>query len=151
MSGNKDTKTNKTRIVIDTSVWISFLFGKALKNLRNYLENENFIPLFSNELFDELIDVLSQPKFRKHLSEDDILEIIGIINYKAEWITIKVKTHICRDKKDNFLLDLAHNGKAHYLITGDEDLLILKEYKGTKIVNFKEFDKHLSVYLNSNH
>jgi len=75
---------------------------KVLKNLSNYLENDNFILLFSNELLDELIEVLSRPKFRKHISEEDIMEIIGIINYKAEWITIKEKTDICRDKKDNF-------------------------------------------------
>ena len=53
---------------------------------------------------------------------------------------IKDKTDICRDKKDNFLLDLAGNGNADYLITGDEDLLVLKEFKGTKILNFREFD-----------
>jgi putative PIN family toxin of toxin-antitoxin system len=151
MSENKDIKPNRIRIVIDTSVWISFFFGKVLKNLSNYLENDNFILLFSNELLDELIEVLSRPKFRKHISEEDIMEIIGIINYKAEWITIKEKTDICRDKKDNFLLDLALNGKAHYLVTGDDDLLVIKEFGSTKIVNYKEFDKKLSVYLNSNH
>jgi len=140
MSEQRDIKNKNVRIVIDTGVWISFLIGKVLAKLKDYLKKENFIILFSDELFDELVEVLHRPRIKKYVKDEQRDEIIGVIHYKGEWIKIKEKTDICRDKKDNFLLDLAANGKADYLVTGDDDLLVLKEFKGTKILNFREFD-----------
>lgn len=140
MSESRDIKDRNIRVVIDTGVWVSFLIGKILKKLGNYLKKENFVILFSDELFEELMDVLHRPKLKKYIKEEQILEIMGVIYSKADWIDIKDKTDICRDEKDNFLLDLANNGKADYLITGDEDLLVIKEFEGTKIINFREFD-----------
>lgn len=46
---------------------------------------------------------------------------------------------ICRDRKDNFLLALARDAKADFLITRDGDLLTLKEFEGAKIVTLFEF------------
>ena len=43
------------------------------------------------------------------------------------------KVNICRDKKDNFLLEAALEGKADYLVTGDEDLLILNPFHIQKL------------------
>lgn len=48
---------------------------------------------------------------------------------------------LCRDPKDNFLLGLSEISKADYLITGDNDLLILKKYKKTEIITIKEFER----------
>jgi len=45
----------------------------------------------------------------------------------------------CRDFKDNFLLSLAVDGKADYLLTGDNDLLALNPFKDTLIVTFSAF------------
>jgi uncharacterized protein len=45
-----------------------------------------------------------------------------------------------RDSKDNFLLNLAVDGKADYLITGDKDLLEIGQIDKTSILTFKEFD-----------
>jgi hypothetical protein len=142
----KNLKNKSLRIVIDTGVWVSFLIGKALKGLQHYLnlKNQSITILFSDELFEEVIEVLHRPKIKKYLTDEQIADIIGLIYHKAQWIKIVEKTDICRDKKDNFLLDLAGNGKADYLITGDEDLLILKDFHGTKIVNFKDFNKLFS-------
>ena len=57
----------------------------------------------------------------------------------------EIKKHFddCRDPKDNFLLDLSVAGKANYLITGDEDLLVLNPYRNTKIVNYRDFTRGL--------
>lgn len=46
---------------------------------------------------------------------------------------------ICRDPKDNFLLALANDGKADYLLTGDKDLLELKKFGKTKIEKLTAF------------
>jgi uncharacterized protein len=39
---------------------------------------------------------------------------------------------VCRDKKDNYLLEVALEGEADYLITGDEDILVLGSFHNTK-------------------
>jgi uncharacterized protein len=46
---------------------------------------------------------------------------------------------VCRDEKDNFLLSLAFDGNADFLITGDQDLLELKKYKRTRIMTITDF------------
>jgi predicted nucleic acid-binding protein len=53
-------------------------------------------------------------------------------------LTTKVKS-ICRDVRDNFLLALAKDSKADYLITGDKVLLELKNFNKTKITTISSF------------
>jgi predicted nucleic acid-binding protein len=45
----------------------------------------------------------------------------------------------CRDPKDNFLLELAVDGKADYLVTGDNDLLTLQTVANTQIIKIQDF------------
>ena len=146
MSEVADTEANTSiiKIVIDTSVWISFLIGKALNRIEDQLAKDNVVLLCSDELFDEIFEVPHRPRIKKYITDEQIFEIIAIIQTKSEWVTIQERTDICRDKKDNFLLDLAYNGKADYLVTGDQDLLVIGEYKNTKIMDFREFDKRFS-------
>lgn len=47
-----------------------------------------------------------------------------------------------RDPKDDMMLEAAVAGAAEYLVTGDQDLLVLKEFKGTRIVTPREFLDH---------
>ena len=56
----------------------------------------------------------------------DLIEVASIVT-------------ICRDSKDNFLLALAKDGKADYLLTGDKDLLELKKFGKTKIEKITTF------------
>lgn len=46
---------------------------------------------------------------------------------------------VCRDPNDDFLLALAKDGKANYLLTGDKDLLEIKAFEKIKIVTLAEF------------
>ena len=50
----------------------------------------------------------------------------------------------CRDIKDNFLLNLAIDGKANFLVTGDKDLLILEKIKKTQIITMTDFLEKIS-------
>ncbi len=133
----------KIRLVIDTNIWISFLIGKTLAGLSKAIISNKVIILFSIELFEELIEVLQRPKFTKYFSKEDIQEFISLIHSKVEWVEIKTHFDDCRDSKDNFLLDLSISGKANYLITGDEDLLILNPFRSTEIINYRSFQKIL--------
>ena len=56
-------------------------------------------------------------------------------------IEIKSNVSICRDPKDDFLLSLAKEGEADYLLTGDSDLLDLVKFQKTKIILLTNFLK----------
>jgi putative PIN family toxin of toxin-antitoxin system len=48
---------------------------------------------------------------------------------------------ICRDSDDDLILACARDAVADYVVTGDEDLLVLKDYEGISILNPREFEK----------
>jgi uncharacterized protein len=83
--------------------------------------------------------VARRPKFRKYFSEKDLQGLLLEINKHAGFIEVFSLVEICRDAKDNFLLALAKDGKATHLITGDNDLLVLKKYGKTKIVTISAY------------
>jgi putative PIN family toxin of toxin-antitoxin system len=47
---------------------------------------------------------------------------------------------ICRDREDDAILACALAAEADYLVTGDNDLLVLKTFKGIKIVTPRDFE-----------
>ncbi|MGB3849642.1 MAG: putative toxin-antitoxin system toxin component, PIN family, partial [Tunicatimonas sp.] len=51
----------------------------------------------------------------------------------------------CRDAKDNFLLSLAKDGKADYLVTGDGDLLDIEIFGNTQIMTYHQFEQKTSL------
>jgi len=57
----------------------------------------------------------------------------------AEIVNVTSEISQCRDPKDNFLLSLAIDGKADYLLSGDKDLLVLKKIGNTEIKTISEF------------
>lgn len=65
--------------------------------------------------------------------------------FKAAILLVPVtsKVTVCRDPKDNFLLSLAKDGNADFLLTGDADLLVLEVFEKARICTIREFkDKH---------
>ncbi|RAJ25840.1 putative PIN family toxin of toxin-antitoxin system [Gelidibacter algens] len=54
-------------------------------------------------------------------------------------VEVKSDIKICRDAKDNFLLNLSVDSNAEYLITGDANLLVLKKIGKTKIIEYSDF------------
>lgn len=70
---------------------------------------------------------------------EDLENLLIQIKNIAEFIVVTTDVKICRDPKDNFLLSLAIDGKASYLITGDKDLLDIKVLGKTKIVTMTSY------------
>lgn len=127
------------KIILDTNLWISFLISKKFSQIDKLIEEKRIILVFSNELLEEFIDVVRRPKFKKYFSKKDIEKILEYFDQFGELVKVKSDIKICRDEKDNFLLNLSVDSKADYLITGDKDLLILEKIENTKILNFTEF------------
>jgi predicted nucleic acid-binding protein len=57
----------------------------------------------------------------------------------AEMVTILHAVHDCRDVKDNQILEVAVNGQAQIMVTGDEDLLVLNPFRGISILRPADF------------
>ena len=129
----------KSKIIIDTNIWISFLISKRLHNLEQLFDNDRIIFIFGNELIEEFVEVAARPKFEKYFSRESVEKVLDIINHIGEIVKVKSKVELCRDEKDNFLLALAKDSKADFLITGDEDLLIIKKFHNTKILTYSQF------------
>ncbi len=82
-------------------------------------------------------------EFRKfknkfHATDNQIYEFLSIVKLSKTYQP-KIKINVCRDKKDNFLLELAETANANLLITGDKDLLVLKTWKNTLIMSPANF------------
>ncbi|MDZ7777247.1 MAG: putative toxin-antitoxin system toxin component, PIN family [Bacteroidales bacterium] len=130
-------------VILDTNLWISFLISENFSRLDEYIENESITLIFSKELIEEFIEVASRPKFKKFFKNQDIEKLLEKFDLYGKLIDINSDLQYCRDVKDNFLLNLAVDGKADFLVTGDDDLLVLKKIKNTKIITFKELIKYL--------
>lgn len=128
-----------SRIILDTNLWISFLISKDLSKLDEILFEKKAKLVFSKELLDEFLEVAKRPKFRRFFSKIDIENILETIDEYADFVIVKSKITICRDPKDNFLLSLAKDGKADFLLTGDNDLLDIGVFEKTSIETISDF------------
>lgn len=131
------------KVILDTNLWISFLISNSLDFIDVPLNEGRIELIFSKELIEEFLVVARRPKFRKYFSDDMVYQLLSLIDKYGKLIEVRSKFELCRDYKDNFLLNLAVDSKAHYLVSGDEDLLVIKEFRKTKILNWKEFEKEL--------
>jgi putative PIN family toxin of toxin-antitoxin system len=116
----------KARVVFDTNVVLSALLFTSgrLSWLVGHWETGHCVPLVSRATGTELTKVLAYPKFR--LSSEEQLEALsGYIPFCEAVETIRSCPVLCRDAKDQPLLDLAQSGNADLLVTGDQDLLAL--------------------------
>jgi putative PIN family toxin of toxin-antitoxin system len=139
LSEQSDMQNQKDRIIIDTNLWLSFLLSKDQSKIDLFFKKKLLILLFSDELINEFTEVAQRPKFKKYFATKDLLELIEQMRNHSEFISVKSMVTVCRDDKDNFLLSLAKDGNAAFLITGDKDLLELKQFGKTKIVSMTEY------------
>lgn len=128
------------KAVIDTNIWISFLIGKLLAGLDDYILDNQLEVVISADQLEEITNVLKRPKFRLHFSTNDIEEFLSLLYKTARIVEIHHTIKDYRDEKDNFLLETAIRGRADYIVTGDKDLLVMNPYRGKKIIGFKEFE-----------
>jgi putative PIN family toxin of toxin-antitoxin system len=131
--------------VIDTNLWISFLLtpgGTAAKAVEHGLLWG--IPLMSEATLTELSDVLSRSKFDPYVTREDRQQFLLHIGGVVRIISVTRKISACRDPKDDKFLDVAINGEADLILTGDQDLLDLHPFHGVEIMNPPDFLRRVS-------
>jgi hypothetical protein len=136
---------NVVRVVIDTNVIISaLLFGGIPGQLIPLWKSGHIKPLASAEIIDEYIRVMTYPKFKLIEEEIHYLLHFEILPY---FIVVSVgpplSPIIQKDPSDDMFLLCAEAGKANFIISGDQHLLSLKNYKQIKILNPEQFVKSL--------
>ena len=118
-----------SRVVIDSNVWISAALsssGAPAQVVARVLARG--MPVFSPETFAELESRLWRPKFDRYLSMDVRRRILHDANAASHWVELRdpVKAQrYSRDADDDKFIHTALASQAAWLITGDQDLLVL--------------------------
>lgn len=131
------------RIVIDTNVLISgVFFGGFPRKILSAVVSQKITACATAEIINEYEDVVQEMIDRKqgHINRAilspliRVMEIIGPITH----------VEICRDPDDDKFLGCAKDSHALYIVSGDKDLLVIKEYEKIQIVTAKDFcEKYL--------
>ncbi len=128
-------------VVLDTNVVMSGLFfgGTPLKALEIVLfgRAKGFA---SPSIISEYFEVFARfSSFGKKAKKKPPIYALSLF---VDSLTIVEDTHsvkACRDPDDDKYLDCAVNSKANFIVSGDKDLLVLRKYRGIKIVNARTF------------
>jgi len=132
------------KLVLDTNIFVSAFYwgGNPQKIIDRIVEGTDELYI-SNEILDEVAATMARPKFktRPEIIERYVrtIEKIG----KKVFITGKTKG-ICRDKDDDDKIECGILSGADYLITGDNDILVLGDYQQIKFITAEKYLKLLS-------
>jgi putative PIN family toxin of toxin-antitoxin system len=128
-------KTPEQRVVLDTSALVSRLLlpgsvpaqavGRAARDARL---------LVSRATLTELAEVLSRPKFDRYATISDRQQYLRLLCGIAEMIPVIRRVRACRDPRDDMFLEVALNGDASAIVTGDRELLALDPFRGIPIL-----------------
>ncbi len=127
------------KILIDTNVYVSAIaFGVTSRQVINAVISGKIVNYISNEILDELTDVLNRPKFA--YNKNVIRSIISEIEQISELFNDYPEIDLVRqDNNDNHILSCAIQAQVDYLVTGDSDLLTLNPHGNLRILSPSEF------------
>lgn len=130
------------RVLLDTNVLVSHLLtperAGAIATIFDALGNGEFVLLVPAALLDELDRVVTQkPRLAKYIQPKQLAALRTILLDIGEVVPIisDILPAISRDRKDDYLLAYAVVGEADYVVTGDEDLLVLKQLDKLQIIS----------------
>jgi len=127
-------------VVFDISVLVSALItrGKS-KELWLKAVMKEFDLIASREILSEFVKVAGRARFRKYVKERDIKDFLEAFNTTARFTSIKSRFKVVKqDPDDDIILRTAYDSGADYVVSGDEHLLALKEFRGIRIVTVSE-------------
>lgn len=133
------------RIVLDTNCIISSLIFSRENTawLRHSWQSGAIIPIVNKETVTELLKVLTYPKFKLTKTEQTLL-LADFLPY-VETVTshdVPRNLTVIRDKADQIYITLAVVAKADAIVTGDKDLLIIKDsFKTPPIMTLTGFEQ----------
>jgi len=131
------------RCVIDTNVIVSAsLLAPSVPRQAVEKVLRNSILLFSEDTMDELKDVLFRTKFDRYVSREERATFLAQLSAVAEFVPMIQLVRECGDPKDDNFLEVALNGRADVIITGDTDLLAMNPWREIATLSPAEYLKH---------
>lgn len=132
--------TTNNLFVLDTNVLVSAVLiqgSVSQKALEKAVESGKILQ--SLDTLNELKEVLERKKFDKYISREERLRFFTAFAREATLIEVTTQINECRDARDDKFLDVAVSGEANYIISGDEDLLVMTPFRGIQILTPKMF------------
>jgi putative PIN family toxin of toxin-antitoxin system len=132
------------RLVLDTNVFVSsFFWGGNPREIMTRIIDGKDILYVSREILQEVLSVMLRPKFKMDYQEvirfvDSIEDVANRVPYRG------IVRGVCRDSNDDKILECAILGNVDRIISGDNDLLVLKAYRGIPIITASEYIKQIS-------
>ena len=127
------------RVVVDTNVWLSAAFSSAGTPAQVLLRVlQKGVPVFSQATFAELEARLWKPKFDRYISMDMRRALLHDANAAAHWVDIPAQiaaVTYSRDADDDKFIHTALAASAPWLVTGDQDLLVLQKVLTVQILS----------------
>ncbi|WP_019989969.1 putative toxin-antitoxin system toxin component, PIN family [Rudanella lutea] len=128
------------KIVFDTNTLVSAaLLSTSIPRKAFELALNQGELLTSEACLSELNEVLHRPKFARYLTPFEADLFINQYSLKAKAVSVSSRLSDCRDAKDNKFLELATDGQADCIISGDQDLLVLHPFHGISILSPTDF------------
>ena len=131
------------RVVLDTNVWLSgLLWGGVPTQILQLIEQRQLKAIASEEILNELRQTLDRPKLQKRLNQlgiatNTIMLAVGQIVTIVSTEPIQIDN--LRDPKDAVIIAAAIAGEAEFIISGDQDLLVLEQISGILILSPRDF------------
>jgi len=128
------------RCVVDTNVLISALLsaeGVPNRVVDTVLHHGGL--LLSTDVFEELEETLHRPKFDTYLRTEDREGYLALIQGASQFVEVTDHVEECRDPDDDKFLELAVNGNADVIISGDADLRVMNSFRGIPVLSPDEF------------
>lgn len=134
------------RALFDTNIFISYLLSPTAEGTITSIVEAAVEQAFTLILPSEFVErfptaVASKKYLAKRIEPEDAKELIEILLEVSE-IVSRIRgpiPRVCRHVKDDYLLAYALVGRADYLVTGDDDLLVLGQVEEVKIVTPTDF------------
>ncbi len=128
--------------IVDTNVLVSSVVfrNSTPSNALKKALTEGVL-VFTQETMDEFREVVLRPKFDAYVTRQKRQAFYGEMVSSALKVKTKPCNIKCRDPKDQKFLEALTDEKIDYLITGDQDLLVLKQINSCQIITPAEFLK----------
>lgn len=119
------------RAVLDANVLVSALISRSGPSARllEKLRDGAFELIVSPHLLAELDGVLSRQKFRQYVTQDEVEQYANLIRLEAILVddVPSVGTPVVADADDQYVVDLAHESRADWIVSGDQHLLGMRD------------------------
>ena len=126
------------RVVFDTNIFISALAipdSQAETAILRILDGADTL-LISKAILDELLSTLAV-KFSR--DPEALSQVAVMLTEMAEVVKPKNTVEVFKDDPDNRVLECAEAGHADFIVTGDKEMLQLKQYQGIRLISLRDY------------